>query len=173
MQFGSAGTGSLAHLTGLRFMYETKTDMLHVPYKGLAPAMNDLYSGQVNAIFDNVSSALTHIKSGKVCALAVQAPARLAALPDVPTYQELGFPTLNRPTWYGLVAPANTPRPVIEKLNNALNAALAAPEVRSAFARMGVTPAPSTPEEFSEQIRQEIGMWKETTEKMKFEKIRQ
>lgn len=172
MQYGSAGTGSLSHLSGAVFLASTKTDMLHVPYKGLASAMNDLYAGQIDAAFDNVSSALSHILRGKLCALAVQAPARLASLPDVPTFKELGYPELSRPTWYGLVAPAHTPRAVVDTLNKALNQALASPEVRESFARLGVAPAPTTPEQFSAQIQGEIAVWRDVTERMRFEKIK-
>ena len=173
MQFGSAGTGSLSHMSGARFLAATRTEMLHVPYKGLSAAMNDMYAGQIDAAFDNVSSALSHIKSGKVCALAVQSPERLSVLPDVPTYKELGYPELNKPTWYGIVAPANTPRPVVEKLNQALNYALASQDVRTAFDSLGVTPSPTTPDEFAKQIKDEIALWKDTTERMNFQKIKQ
>jgi tripartite-type tricarboxylate transporter receptor subunit TctC len=173
VKFGSAGTGTLSHLAGMRFQAATGTQMLHVPYKGLAPAINDLYSGQIDAVFDNVSSALPHIKSGKFCALAVQAPSRLATLPDVPTYQEAGLPELNNPTWYGIVAPANTPRPVVAAVNAALNAALAAPSVRTTFDHLGVSPAPSTPDGFAQQISHDIGIWRETTEKIGYQKVQQ
>lgn len=173
MQFGSAGTGSLSHLSGVRFLQATKTDMLHVPYKGLSSAMNDMQSGQIDAAFDNVSSALPRILGGGICALAVQSEQRLAVLPNVPTYKELGYAGLNKPTWYGLVAPANTSKETIAKLNGALNAALASPDVRATFDRLGVTPAPTTPEEFAEQIQRELALWKQVTEQIKFEKIKQ
>ena len=172
MQFGSSGTGTLAHMSGARFLAATNTEMLHVPYKGLSSAMNDMYAGQIDAVFDNVSSSLTHIKSGNVCALAVQSPTRLALLPDVPTYKELGYPQLNKPTWYGIVAPANTPKAVIVKLNEALNYALASEDVRTSLERLGLTAAPTTPEGFALQIKDEIALWKETTDGMKFEKIK-
>jgi tripartite-type tricarboxylate transporter receptor subunit TctC len=173
MQFGSSGTGSLAHMSGMRFLYATHTSMLHVPYKGLSGAMTDLYSGQIDAAFDNVSSALPHIKSGKLCALAVQAPSRLAVLPDVPTYAELGFPQLNTPTWYGMVGPAGMPPAVVTKLNKALNYALASPEVKATFDRLGLTAWPTTPDGFATTVKTEIAQWKLTTEQIKFQKISQ
>jgi len=171
VKYGSSGIGTLSQMSGVRFMSATHTEMLHVPYKGLSAVMNDMYAGLIDAAFDNVGSALPHIQSGKVCALAVQAPHRLAVLPDVPTYAELGYPELNKPTWYGLVAPAGTPAPVVQKLNAALNHALADPEVVAAFQRLGLTPAPSTPTAFARQIKEEIAMWKQTTDQMHFQKI--
>ncbi|WP_242444328.1 tripartite tricarboxylate transporter substrate binding protein [Advenella sp. S44] len=171
--FGSAGTGTLSHLTGMRFQAATGTQMLHVPYKGLAPAINDLYSGQIDAVFDSVSSALSHVKDGKFCALAVQSEARLNDLPDVPTYTEAGLPDLNNPTWYGVVSPANTPPSVVTTLNAALNAALNDSNVKKTFERLGVFPAATTPQAYGEQIKQDISAWRETTERIGFEKIKQ
>lgn len=171
--FGSAGTGTLSHLTGARFEAATGTQMLHVPYKGLAPAINDLYAGQIDVVFDSVSSALPHVQSGKFCALAVQSASRLTALPDVPTYAEAGLPDLNGPTWYGVVAPAHTPPAVVAALNTALDAALKDPGVVQAFDRMGVYAAATTPEEYGERIKQDIATWKLATEQIHFEKIQQ
>lgn len=171
--FGSAGTGTLSHLTGARFEAATGTKMLHVPYKGLAPAINDLYSGQIDVVFDSVSSALPHVQSGKFCALAVQSASRIAALPTVPTYTEAGLPELNSPTWYGVVAPAHTPSAVVDALNAALDAALKDPEVQKAFGRMGMYAAATTPEEYGERIKQDIETWKETTDRIHFEKLQQ
>lgn len=170
-RFGSAGVGSLSHMTGEQFLVVTGTTMLHVPYRGLAPAMTDLYGGQIDAIFDNVSSALPHIQGGKVCALAVQSDQRLPSLPDVPTYAELGLNDMNHPTWFGLIAPKGVPTDVVKTLNTALNKALALPEVREAYARLSVVPVPTTPAEFSQTIKNEITHWKEITDKSNFQKI--
>lgn len=169
--YGSAGVGALSHLNGARFLDATKTKMLHVPYRGLSNAMNDLYAGQVHAVFDNVSSAMTHIQNGKVCALAVQSPKRLESLPTVPTYSELGLEELNKPTWYGLVAPAGMPKERIEALNNALNKALASPDVIALYERQGVEAASGTSDDFAKKVASERQMWEDTTARMKFEKF--
>ncbi|MVW70750.1 tripartite tricarboxylate transporter substrate binding protein [Bordetella sp. 15P40C-2] len=169
--YGSAGVGSLSHLNGARFLQATGTNMLHVPYRGLSNAMNDLYAGQVHAVFDNVSSAMTHIKSGKVCALAVQAPKRLESLPDVPTYAELNMEELNKPTWYGLVGPAGIPKERVEALNQALNKALASPEVVTLYERQGVAAAPGSADDFAKKVASERQMWADTTAEMNFEKF--
>ncbi|MBX6318443.1 tripartite tricarboxylate transporter substrate binding protein [Pigmentiphaga sp.] len=169
--YGSAGVGSLSHLNGARFLQATGTSMLHVPYRGLSNAMNDLYAGQVQAVFDNVSTAMTHIKSGKVCALAVQAPKRLESLLDVPTYAELGLPELNKPTWYGLVGPSGIPKDRVEALNRALNKALASPEVIALYERQGVVASPGSAEDFAKKVESERKMWADTIAKMNFEKF--
>lgn len=169
--FGSAGIGALSHMSGEQFLAVTGTEMLHVPYKGLGPAMSDLYGGRIDALFDNVSSAMSHIQAGKVCALAVQSEKRLAALPDVPTYAELGLAELNTPTWYGLLAPSAAPEAVVTKLNTALNAALNTPEVKEMFDRMGVQPAPVTPAEFTRVQEREVAMWRDIVAKAKLKKL--
>lgn len=169
--YGSAGVGALSHLNGARFLDATGTNMLHVPYRGLSNAMNDLYAGQIHAVFDNVSSAMTHIKNGKVCALAVQAPQRLESLPDVPTYAELGLEELNKPTWYGLVAPAGMPKARIDALNNALNKALESPEVTALYERQGVEAAAGSAEDFAKKVASERQMWADTTARMNFQKF--
>lgn len=169
--FGSAGIGALSHMSGEQFLAVTGTQMLHVPYKGLGPAMSDLYGGRIDALFDNVSSAMSHIQSGKVCALAVQSEKRLASLPDVPTYAELGLSDLNTPTWYGLLAPRGTPDAVVTRLNAALNAALNSAEVKQAFERLGVQPAPVSPEEFGRVQEREVAMWRDIVAKAKLKKL--
>lgn len=158
--FGSAGIGALSHMSGEEFQVATKTDLLHVPYKGLGAAINDLYGGIIVAMFDNVSSSMPHIQAGKVCGLAVQSAQRLPALPDIPTYAELGLPELNRPAWYGLLAPGNTPDAVVDSLNTALNAALRAPDMKDALERLGIQATPGTPAEFHAVQEKEIDVWK-------------
>ncbi|HEY9280009.1 MAG TPA: tripartite tricarboxylate transporter substrate binding protein [Eoetvoesiella sp.] len=172
LQYGSAGIGTLAHLSGAAFLAETDTQMLHIPYRGLGPAMTDIYSGTIDAVFDNISSARSHIASGKVCALAIQSPQRLPNYPDIPTYAELGFPQLNKPTWYGLIAKADTPDPIVKKLNAALNATLESTEVRTAYSRLGVEPIPSTPDEFTKRMSDEIEFWRKVVAKINFEKLK-
>lgn len=172
MKYGSAGTGTLAQLTGAYFLAETDTDMMHIPYKGLGPAMIDLYGGSIDAVFDNISSAKSHIASGKVCALAVQSPQRPSQFPDIPTYAELDLPQLNKPTWYGLIARADTPDAVVIRLNKALNAALNSKDVRTAYGKLGVEPIPGTPEQLTQIIRDENIYWRDVIKKIKFEKLK-
>lgn len=169
--FGSAGIGALSHMSGEQFLAVTRTEMLHVPYKGLGPAMSDLYGGRIDALFDNVSSAMSHIQGGKVCALAVQSEKRLAALPDVPTYAELGLAELNTPTWYGVLVPAGTPDDVVKKLNTALNAALGTPAIKESFDRLGVQPAPVSPEEFARVQEREVALWRDIVAKANLKKL--
>ncbi|EKZ99396.1 tripartite tricarboxylate transporter substrate binding protein [Cupriavidus metallidurans] len=169
--YGSAGQGSLSHLSGERFLAVTGLHMLHVPYRGLGPAMNDLYGGQIAAVFDNVSTAMPHIQSGKLCALAVQAKQRLSPLPDVPTYGELGLADLNTPTWYGILTPRNTPDPIVFKLNAALNAALKTNEIKDAFDRLGVLPSATSPAEFNDIQKREFDMWRDIVTKTNMKKL--
>ncbi len=172
LTFGSAGVGSLSHMTGEQFQAVTQTSMLHIPYQGLAPAMNDLYGGQLDAIFDNVSTSLPHIQSGRVCALAVQSEQRLSSLPDVPTYAELGLDAMNTPTWYGLLAPANTPDELIRSLNAALQAALNDSETKDALEKLGVQVQLGSPEDFEQTQKREIQMWKDIVQNSGFEVIK-
>ncbi|AZR93767.1 twin-arginine translocation pathway signal [Bordetella trematum] len=171
-KFGSAGIGTLAHISGEAFLAEVGASMLHVPYRGLGPAMVDLYGGSVDVIFDNISSAKTHIESGKVCALAVQSPERVAGYESIPTYKELGYPQLNRPTWYGMIVREDTPDTVVAELNKALNQALASEDVVRTYAGMGVAPIPDTPQAFGQRMQDEILYWQGVVEKIGFEKLK-
>ena len=154
--YASAGNGSLSHMLGELFKSSTSTDLLHVPYKGVGPALNDTLGGQVNVLFDNLPSSLPHIQSGKLRALAVSSPARLEFLPDVPTFAEAGVPQLNDPSWFGLVGPAKLPDAVLARVHEAVTRALAAPEVRERMRQAGAVPAGNTPLEFAAQIRAEV-----------------
>src|SRR5438876_7804629 len=117
LNFGTPGIGSLGHLLGETFKYSAKVNLTHVPYRGAGPALNDTLAGQVQVLFDNLPSSLPHIQSGKLRALAVAWDKRLAALPEVPTYAELGLPLVNDPSWFGLVAPARLPQPVLMRVH--------------------------------------------------------
>jgi tripartite-type tricarboxylate transporter receptor subunit TctC len=128
--------------------------LLHVPYKGAGLAMNDALAGQVDAITDNLPSALPHIKAGKLRALAVLSEKRSPALPDVPTYGELGYPQMGGGGWFGLVAPAGTPPDVVNRLNQAFRTAMKNPEFVRKIEESGATLIPGTPEEFGKQIQQ-------------------
>jgi len=134
-------------------------DLVHVPYKGAGPAMTDLLGGQVEAMFPSLITALPHIKTGKLRALALSAPQRSPLLPDVPTVAESGYPAFNAVQWYGVCAPAATPTAVVQRLNRALNAALTHPEVRAKLAEQSAEISPMSAAEFGEYIRADIAKW--------------
>ncbi len=154
--YASAGMGSLSHMLGELFKSSTSTDLLHVPYKGSGPALNDTLGGQVSIFFDNLSSSLPHILSGKLRALAVSSPTRLDVLPNVPTFAEAGVPQLNDPSWFGLIGPPNLPQPVLAKVHEAVTQALASNEVRERMRQAGAVPAGNSPQQFAAQIRTEV-----------------
>jgi tripartite-type tricarboxylate transporter receptor subunit TctC len=154
--YASAGNGSLSHMLGELFKSSTATDLLHVPYKGVGPALNDTLGGQVNILFDNLPSSLPHIQSGKLRALAVSSAARLDVLPDVPTFAEAGVPQLNDPSWFGLVGPAKLPEAVLARVHEAVKKALAEPDVASRMRQAGAAPVGNSPQEFAAQIRAEV-----------------
>ena len=160
VNYGSAGAGSLTHLTMELLKQETGAFMLHIPYRGIAPAINDVLAGQVAVYFDQVASSLPHINSGKVKALAVSWPQRLDVLPDVPTYGELGHAANNDPSWFGLVAPAGTPAAAVDRIQQAVAQALQEPDVRERLARQGLYPSGTTPKAFTTQIAREIDKMK-------------
>lgn len=152
--FASPGQGSLGHANIEHFAALARIKLLHVPYKGAGHAMNDAVAGQVNAITDNLPSALPHIKAGKLRALAVLSEKRSPALPDVPTYGELGFPQMGGGGWFGVVAPAGTPAPIVARLNAAIHKAMKHPEFARKMDESGSTLIPGTPEQFGQQIKQ-------------------
>jgi tripartite-type tricarboxylate transporter receptor subunit TctC len=160
VSFASAGSGSSIHLSGELFKMEAKVPMLHVPYRGSAPAVTDLLGGQVHSMFDNAPSALPHVKAGKLRALAVTSAQRLPQLPEVPTLAESGFPGFDVQSWFGLAAPAGTPRPVIQRLNAELVKALAHGEVRARLQEMAATPQPSSAEEMRRFAADEVQRWR-------------
>lgn len=159
--YATSGAGSAGHLAGEHFKALTGTDFTHVPYKGGAPAMTDLIGGQVNMSFAAAGSAIPHIKSDKIRALAVTTLRRSSALPDVPTVEEaIGLKGYESNNWYGLLAPAKVPRPIIEKLHAAMVAALDEPEVRQKLLAQGLDASPSaTPEDFAAYIAKEAAIW--------------
>jgi tripartite-type tricarboxylate transporter receptor subunit TctC len=159
LNFGSPGVGSSPHLTGELFKLITKTNIVHVPYKGNAEAITDLIGGQLSMVFTGVPPVVPLAKAGKVRLLATTGKERMANLPDVPTIKEAGITGADVLIWYGVVAPAGTPKDVIVRLNREIVKAMNTPDVRDKFAQQGVDPAASTPEEFAEFIRTEVARW--------------
>ncbi|MBS74932.1 MULTISPECIES: Bug family tripartite tricarboxylate transporter substrate binding protein [unclassified Variovorax] len=157
--YASAGPGSTFHLTTALFAHRAQVELLHVPYKGSGPALSNLMSGDVQVMFDNISSSQSLIRAGKVRPIAVAATARSAVLPEVPTIAESGLPGFGIYSWGGLVAPAHTPREVIRRLNEAANKALQTEEVRQAMRDNASEPQGGTPEEFAAFIRSEMAFW--------------
>lgn len=169
--FGSSGNGGYSHLFGERFKSATQTDMLHVPYKGLGPALTDLLAGQIDVVFDNLPSSAGHLQSGSLRALAVAAPERVAQFPDVPTYAEVGYPQLNTPSWYGLAAPAGVPDDILDTLNQAVKKALADPEVIKQLEQQGAIPHYTPREEFARMIKETNERWQQVVTDIKFDKL--
>jgi len=157
--YASYGSGSSAHLTAELFKLMAGVDLLHVPYKGAAPAVNDLLGGQVNVMFADVAALLPHLKSGKLKALGIGAAKRFEGLPDVPTIAESGLPGFEAGGFLGLVAPAATPQAAIQALNAAAQKSLAQPEVRERLLALASPPVGGAPEVFASHIRQEIDKW--------------
>ena len=155
-----ASTSAGPHIVGELFKQATGTDLVHVPYKGAGPAINDLLGGQVNLMFSNPTSTVPHVKSGKLRALGVMDTKRNPALPDVPTAQEAGLPELSSVIeWYGIAVPAATPRALVQRLGDSVLRAMAAPEVIERINGIGQTPAPAGPEEFTKLMREDYARW--------------
>ena len=157
--YASAGNGTSIHLAGELFASMAQVDMLHVPYKGSGPAVTDLIGGQVDVMFDSVTSALPHIRSGKLRAIAVTTPKRSSALPGVPTIAEAGLPGYDLSPWFAVHMPAGTPRPVVAKINAALVEAMKLPDVKARFAAIGAEPIGSTPEQLATHLEAEMAKW--------------
>ena len=159
LNYSSGGNGSAAHISFEYLKQQTGIFMVHIPYRGAAPAVVDVLSGQVEAIFTGSPALITHIRNGRLRPLAVSSPQRLPALPEVPTVAESGYPGFEADQWYGIVAPAGLPAPLVALYNDEINKALASPEVTRALASEGAVPMPSTPKAFSELIAREIPRW--------------
>jgi len=150
---GSSGTCSVLHLFGEAFKMSTQTDAIHIPYKGAGPAVADAVGGQIDIMFDNLPSSMTQIQAGNLRAMAIAWPQRLKSLPNVPTLAEEGYPELNQPAWYGLLAPKGTPPEIIQTLRDAAVVALKDPAVIEALEKQGAAPSGNTPEEFGREIQ--------------------
>ena len=161
MNFGSGGSGTSNHLAGELFNIVAGVKLVHVPYKGVNLAMNDVLSGRVQLVVIGIPAAAPHIKAGKLRALALLAPQRSPVLPEVPTAAEAGLPKFEVTTWYGILAPAGTPRPVVARLNGELGKIMHSPELKDRLEALATDPVTSTPEEFADLIRREIVKWGE------------
>ncbi|WP_420992470.1 Bug family tripartite tricarboxylate transporter substrate binding protein [Cupriavidus sp. 30B13] len=159
LSYASAGNGSSGHLAGELFKEAAHIDVLHVPYKGGAPAITDLLGERISFMPINPLEVITHIRAGTLRAIAVASDQRTPLLPDVPTSREDGLPGFTASVWWGLVAPARTPAAVVHELNAAANAALADADVRKQLAQLGVTILPGTPEAFGQFVRSETATW--------------
>ncbi|MDQ5848482.1 MAG: tripartite tricarboxylate transporter substrate binding protein [Pseudomonadota bacterium] len=158
---GSSGNGTTGHLGGELFKAMTGTVILHVPYKGSPQAINDLISGNIQVMFDNVPSIGPHAKAGRVRALGVSAPKRAAQFPDVPTIAEAGVPGYETNSWGGVIGPAKLPRDIVQRLHKEIRTALAAPAVAERYKQLDTDPDGGTPEEFLELVRRETPKWAE------------
>ena len=159
LNFGSSGNAAAPHLAGESFKIATGVQMQQVPYKGSAPALTDLIGGQVQLIFDSMPSAMPHVKSGKVRALAVTTAKRSPTVPDLPTIAESGVPGFDISTWYGVWAPAGTPKDIVNKIAAEIAKALHQPAVRERLAALGAEPVGNTPEEFAAYCQSELAKW--------------
>jgi len=169
--FSSSGTGGIGHLQMELYKSLTHTFVTHIPYRGAGPALNDTVAGQVPMIFDNLPSALPFIKDNRLIAIAVAAPNRVAALPQVPTFKELGLEPVNRMAFYGIYGPKSLPKEVVDKVNAAVKKTLELPEVRKRIEDTGSVVVANTPAEFAQQIKDELVVYKKVVylQKLKLE----
>jgi tripartite-type tricarboxylate transporter receptor subunit TctC len=156
LTFGSSGVGSIGHLSGEVLRTSVGAQMLHVPYKSAGVAYPDMFAGNVSMVFDTLPSAIQHIRSGKAKPIAVLSDKRTPLLPEVPTFAEAGFPEATLRFWFGLHGPAHLPAPVVQKLNETLNSALAAPDLRERFSTLGADPYPTTPQQLTDVVRADM-----------------
>ena len=161
LSYASSGAGTSIHLSGELFKMLAKVDMVHIPYKGSAPAITDMIGGQVQVMFDNMPSALPHVKAGKLRALAVTSAQRSPSASDIPTMGEAGVAGFDVQSWFGLVAPKGTPKDIIARLNAESVKALATADIKERFMELGAVPGPMSPEAFGDYIRSEIIRWGE------------
>jgi tripartite-type tricarboxylate transporter receptor subunit TctC len=165
LSFASSGNGSTLHLSGELFKQMTGTRMTHVPYKGIAQGLTDLFSGQIDLVFDNQSSIAPHVGAGRVRALAVTGPSRSTVFPDLPTMNEAGLPGYVITTWTAMMGPAGLPKPIVNKLNAEIARACAAPKVQAALASQGAVCATGSPEQFAQFVKKERVKWGDIVKK--------
>jgi tripartite-type tricarboxylate transporter receptor subunit TctC len=159
LMYGSSGIGTSMHFSGALFGLLTGVEMLHVPYKAAQASITDIIGGQIHLMFDNMSSIVPHVKAGRLRGLAVTSPTRAPSMPDLPSVAEAGVPGFEVMPWAGFVMPAGVPRPIVMRLNEALNKAISAPSVRDRLTDLGLEPRAGTPEEFGEFVRKEVAKW--------------
>ncbi len=159
LSYGSSGPGTLTHLAMEQLKVATDIDMIHVAYRGIGPAITDILGGQTQALFPGLAAALPHIKAGKLRPLAVTGTRRHPLLPDVPTFEELGFKGFDGVQWYGIVGPANLPSPIVTTLNAEINRTLADPSFSERLSAEALQPMPMTAGEFGQYMRDDIAKW--------------
>ena len=159
INYASAGSGTPPHLAGELFKVMAKIDMVHVPYKGNAPAFTDVIGGQVSLIFPTMPSAMPFIKSGRLRPIAVTSAKRSPAAPDIPTIAESGLPGYEATSWYGILAPARTPREIVARLHEVLVSIIGSPDMKDKLAAQGLDPVGNTPQQFAAVIKSEISKW--------------
>lgn len=159
LNFGSSGIGGSLHLAGELFKKMANIDMVHIPYKGLGPALTDILGGQLSLVFGDITATLPHVKAGKLRALAVTTTKRSPAVPDLPTIAESGLSGYEVPVWYGILAPAGTPKEIVIKLYKEIKDVLYSPDIKERLSILGAEPVGSTPEEFETFIKAEIARW--------------
>ena len=165
LRYGSGGNGSAAHLATEYFKLRTQTDIVHVPYKGTGPAVTDLLGGQIEVMMTGAPAVMSHVKAGKMRALAISSSHRVESLADLPTIAEAGVAGFEAIQWYGVVAPAGTPEPVISRLNAEVNRALATSELKARLVAEGAEAAPTTPQAFGAFIAAELERWRPVIQK--------
>jgi tripartite-type tricarboxylate transporter receptor subunit TctC len=169
LTYATPGHGSVAHLLGEQFKLATGTDLVHVPYRGMGPALNDAVGGQVQVIFDNLPTSLELVRSGRLRAMAISGEKRVAALPDVPTFGEAGVEDANWMAFFGIVAPKDTPAPIVQRLNGALVAVLAIPEVRDRLSAQQAIVVGNSPDAFKAEIAREVARFRRAVAAAKIE----
>ena len=161
LNFSSAGSGTTQHLAGELFKLRTKTNIVHVPYKGSAPSLTALIGGEVEMTFANIPAIFQHVKGGRLRPLASTGTKRAELMPEVPTMKEAGVQGVEVVVWYGVLAPAATPRDIVHKLSDAIARATQSPDIRQKLLDQGAEPVGNPPEEFSKQLREEVARWAE------------
>jgi len=159
LSYGSSGPGTLTHLAMEQLKVAADLDMIHVPYRGIGPAITDILGGQTQALFPGLAAALPHIKAGTIKPLAVTGIKRHPLLPEVPTFEELGYKGFDGVQWYGIVGPANMPATIVKRLNEEINKLLANPELRERLSSEALEPMPMSPEQFGQYMRDDIDKW--------------
>src|SRR6266536_2018437 len=159
LSYGSSGPGTLTHLAMEELKVAADLDIVHVPYRGIGPAFVDILGGQTQVMFPGLAAALPHIKAGKVKPLAITGTRRHPLLPDVPTFEELGYKGFDGVQWYGIVGPANLPAPIVKRLNEEINKLLEAPELHERLSAEALEPMPMSSEQFGQYMRDDIARW--------------